>query len=171
MPYVDVQTIHNPATGLVAPAAWGDGVRDNLEFLIAPPLCSAFGTAPQSIPNDTATAMAAGGENFDTDAMHSTVTNNSRVTFQTAGRYEVGVAVLWASNATGRRAVDLRVNGTTTYNLDGRMTVTTGNSMAVTGSRLLTVAAGDYVECMTLQSSGGSLNCTLNEISVAFRGR
>lgn len=35
MTYVDLNTIHNPATGSVAPASWGDGVRDNDEDLNA----------------------------------------------------------------------------------------------------------------------------------------
>lgn len=171
MPYVDPQTVHNPATGAVAPAAWGDTVRDDLEFLIDQPKVSAFATAPQSVADNTATALTANDENRDTDAMHSTVTNTSRVTANTAGLYTVNVAVLFAANATGRRAVDLRVNGTTTLNIDGRMTVTTGNSMAVTGQRLLALEVGDYVECMVLQTSGGALNVTLNELGAVYEGR
>lgn len=33
MAYVDLNTIHNPAPGTVAPAAWADQVRDNFEAL------------------------------------------------------------------------------------------------------------------------------------------
>lgn len=31
MPYVDLNTIHNPSTGTAPPASWGDAVRDNFE--------------------------------------------------------------------------------------------------------------------------------------------
>ena len=31
MPYVDLNTIHNPVTGAAPPASWGDAVRDNFE--------------------------------------------------------------------------------------------------------------------------------------------
>jgi hypothetical protein len=171
MAYSDPNLVHNPSTGAVAPAAWGDVVRDDLEFLVDPPKCSIYNSAAQSIPNNTTTALTANSENFDTDAMHSTVSLTSRVVAQTAGRYLVNAAVLFASHATGRRALDLRVNGTTTHNIDGRMTVTTGNSMAITGMRLLTLAAGDYVEGMVLQTSGGALDVTLNELGAVYEGR
>ena len=42
MPYVDPQTIDNPTAGNPIPAAWADQVRNNLEFLIAPPTCSVY---------------------------------------------------------------------------------------------------------------------------------
>lgn len=32
MAYADLNTIHNPASGVAAPASWGDQVRDNFEF-------------------------------------------------------------------------------------------------------------------------------------------
>ncbi len=32
MAYVDLNTIHNPSTGVSPPASWGDQVRDNFEF-------------------------------------------------------------------------------------------------------------------------------------------
>lgn len=35
MAYVDLNTIHNPATGTAPPATWGDQVRDNFETLNA----------------------------------------------------------------------------------------------------------------------------------------
>jgi hypothetical protein len=47
--YVDLNTIHNPATGFAPPAAWGDQVRDNDEYLYqrGPYICTA-GTRPAS---------------------------------------------------------------------------------------------------------------------------
>ena len=57
MPYTDPQTIHNPATGTVAPATWGDILRENSEFLIDPPACSVTHSTTQSIA--TATTVAA----------------------------------------------------------------------------------------------------------------
>lgn len=35
MAFVDLNTVHNPAAGAVAPAAWGDAVRDNDQDLDA----------------------------------------------------------------------------------------------------------------------------------------
>lgn len=32
MAYADLNTLHNPSTGVAPPASWGDQVRDNFEF-------------------------------------------------------------------------------------------------------------------------------------------
>ncbi len=42
MAYVDLNTIHNPATGTIPPATWGDQIRDNFEAG-APALFTAAG--------------------------------------------------------------------------------------------------------------------------------
>lgn len=170
MPYSDPNLTHNPSTGAVAPASWGDVVRDDLEFLIDPPTCSVFNSAAQSVADNTSVALTANSENFDNDTMHSTVTNTSRIAATTAGRYAVNAAVANAANGVGRRALDLRVDGTTVYNIDARLPIST-NSMAVTGMRLLTLAASQYVEAMVLQNSGGALNVTLNEFGAVFLTR
>lgn len=51
MGYTDLATLHNPAPGLVAPATWGDQVRDNDEYFKA--------NAPQKIAETILGAAAA----------------------------------------------------------------------------------------------------------------
>lgn len=41
MAYVDLNTLHNPATGTSPPASWGDAVRDNFDYFNS---MLAFGT-------------------------------------------------------------------------------------------------------------------------------
>ena len=89
----------------------GHQVRDNLEFLIDPPACSVFNTVAQSLATGSATVLDANSENFDNDAMHSNVTNNSRITVQTAGRYLFYTRVEFAANATGVREIRFNKNG------------------------------------------------------------
>lgn len=173
MAYIDPNTILTPDPGDVLTAAWCDTVRDDLEFLVDPPACSVYHNTTQSQTTGTAlTALAANSENYDNDSMHSTVTNNSRITIQTAGRYEVGAVVSWAANATGNRALAFAKNGVgvNDYLVDIR-TGTATNSTGISGSRTLVLAAGDYVEVSVWQTSGGNLNATLTEFYCIFRTR
>lgn len=167
MGYVDVHTIHTPTTGGVAPAAWGVGLRSNQEFFVDPPLCSVFNSANQLISHATVTALTANSENFDNDAMHSTVSNTSRITIQTAGRYQALARVSFAANGTGEREVRFRVDGTTLINgiLLPNSSTSTWRAVLV---GWLQLAAGQYIECMVNQDSGSSLNAALVEFAAGF---
>lgn len=170
MTYIDPNTIHNPATGTVAPAAWGDVVRDDLEFLIDPPACSVFHNTTQSLVTATLTVLSANSEFFDNDAMHSTVTNNSRITIQTAGRYLVlGVVRFATSGAGNARLLQFLVNGTTQYEVQQvGGTSTAARDTLLSGSRLIVLAAADYVEVRARQDTGGNLATNLEEFGATF---
>ncbi len=172
MAYVDTNTIHNPATGTVAPAAWGDQVRDNLEFLIDPPAVSLSGAAT-SATNGTIVTLTCNTENFDNDAMHSTVTNPTRITAQTAGRYDVTAVVRYDFTAGGGgRLLQFFVNGTTQYNVAqvGSTTVASRDTI-ISGGRKIVLNAGDYVELRARQDSGGTINITCDEFAATFLTR
>lgn len=169
MPYVDPNTVHNPSTGTVAPAAWGDVVRDDLEFLIDPPACSVFNSGNQSVPTATVTVLTANSEFFDNDGMHSTVTNNSRITAQTAGRYLTMSAVSFATG-TGSRTVSFLLNGSSTLNAI-LLPAVSGNVTRVVALRLITLAAGEYVETRVSQDSGGGLDVALVEFGATYLTR
>jgi len=168
MPYVDPQTVHNPATGSVIPAAWGDTVRDDLEFLIDPPACSVYHNTTQSLSDDTTTACLANSENYDNDSMHSTSSSTSRITATTAGRYLLYATVAFDASGTGRRLVYMRVNGTTSYLLNSIVPPNSPTTCVVPVFKTLVLAATDYVEVMANQNSGGALNVTLSEFAATF---
>lgn len=170
MAYVDPNTIHNPATGTVAPATWGDVLRDDLEFLISPPACSVYDTTGQTLTTATSTVINHGSENYDNDAMHSTVSNTSRITAQTAGRYLFIVTVEFAANATGLRQVFFYKNNVST-GVGSRQNATTTFNAIFQASATIILAAGDYVEIQAYQSSGGNLNCTPREFAAVFLTR
>lgn len=170
MPYVDPQTVHNPATGTVAPAAWGDTLRDDLEFLIDPPVCSVYHSTTQNVTTATGTVLSANSENFDNDGMHSTVTNNSRITIQTAGRYQLQANVQFAGNATGYRQIQFQLNGSTIFATDRQISVGTNDTIfSAVASRALVVS--DYITVNVFQNSGSTLAVTLNEFTAIFRTR
>jgi hypothetical protein len=136
----------NPADGCVAFIYDGAPIH---------PCARVSNTADQSIPHATLTALAFDTERFDTDGIHDTVTNNSRLTCKTAGKYQITAQVRWQSNATGYREIRIRLNGTTqicivrqgAHGLDMQVVTT-----------LYDLGVDDYVEVMVYQNSGGALN-------------
>jgi hypothetical protein len=167
--YVDLDTIHIPATGAVAPAAWGLQVRENQEFFIDPPAVSAFNSSGQSVPTGTLTVLNANSENFDTDGMHSTVSSTSRLTAQTAGRYLLVSAVSFDLSGTGIRRTQYQLNGTTA--VEGTITTTNvggGFSAGIVNVRMVILGVGDYVEVLAAHTHGSNLNVFLREFAATF---
>lgn len=134
-------------------------LRDNVAWLgTDKPSCRAERRTTQSISNNTFTAVALTAEDWDTGGMHSTVTNNSRLTVPSggAGKYHVGMSGYWASNVTGRRVFRLQKNGATTV-LEVELPVSGGLSSSAY-SMIDTGNVGDYWEFYVFQTSGGALN-------------
>lgn len=171
MAYVDIATLQTIAAGQPLSAATVQQIRDNEEFLIDPPACSVYNNAAQSVADNTGTDLTANSENFDNNSMHSTSSNTARITAQTAGRYLVFAQVVFAADADGRRALLFRVNNTTNYDVQAIPSVGAVNSMAVSGVRALTLAAGDYVTCRVVHTAGAALDVTLSEFAAMFRTR
>jgi hypothetical protein len=164
--YVDPNTIHNPATGTAIPAAWGDQVRDNLESHEDPPVCSISDSAVTVNSATLVVLGATGTENFDNDAMHSNVTNRSRITIQTAGRY-LFLGNAFTDSFTGTLhafvRISFRIDGTTAVGGTQLKNSTATEAVRLTAARSLVLTAGQYVEMTTQHSLSGSVQVTLDE--------
>lgn len=120
----------------------------------------------QAITTGTRTALAFNTERFDqfsgaADTQHDTVTNNSRLTAKYAGVYYVAANIEWASNATGTRNVEIRVNGTTLIAVQNSSALSANvHQQSVSG--LYAMAVNDYFEVTVVQTSGGNLNVNVN---------
>ena len=160
MVYADPQSTHNPTTATVIPASWGDIVRDDLEYLARnKPHARVYNSA--NISHTTSGAFQAvtfNSERYDVGACHSTVSNTSRLTVPSGegGKYLIGGCVQWFTNATGRRILKLRVNGTTDI-AQVELALVSSESGGIVQTEYA-LAAGDYVELHAFQSSGGALN-------------
>ena len=137
------------------------GVRDPLAFLADQPRCQAYQNTPQSITTATNTSLTWDTEDYDNDGMHSLVSNTSRFTAVTAGRYVVSAQAAFTANATGIREIRILKNGTTTPN-GGRATQP-ANSAAITttvqiSNYLIPMIVGDYIEIQVNQTSGAALS-------------
>lgn len=110
-------TAQTPVDITGAAAAAGSGANPSREdhiHMLSPPACRVFHNANQSIADATETTVAFNSERFDTDTMHDTVTNNSRITFNTAGVYVVTFNGRFLTAADYSAVyVILRKNGTT----------------------------------------------------------
>ncbi len=124
--------------------------------------CRATANANQSIANSTATVLAFGGTDaYDTEGFHDPGGNNTRHTIPAGrgGTYHFLAGMQWASNPTGQRQMWLRLNGTITLGFVLQNAAGGPHIMQVGGDASL--VAGDYVEVVCQQSSGGALNSEL----------
>ena len=115
--------------------------------------------ANQAIPNITVTTIAFNSERYDTDAIHDNVTNNSRLTCKTAGKYIIIGLVHFAPSLVGVRSLRIILNVATEISLNGREVDKTGQWFGST-SVIYDLSVGDYVYLRAFQSSGGALNVT-----------
>jgi hypothetical protein len=117
----------------------------------------AYNSANISIPDTTVTALTFDSERWDTDSIHSTSSNTGRLTCTIAGKYLIIANIRFATNSTGTRAVNLRLNGS---NIAGvtQAGATGSNICLMHVSTIYDLAVGDYVEVTVQQTSGGNLN-------------
>lgn len=122
-----------------------------------PPAVSVYHAIAQTIASGVSTILAYNQEEYDTDSMHDLVTNNSRITFNTAGVYVVTSQVRWEGNATGDRRIWIRRSGATTLaSSEASADQSDEFDMNVT-TRPIKYTAGQYVETLVAQNSGVSL--------------
>lgn len=120
-------------------------------------------SASQSISTGTPTALTWDQETFDTDAAHSTSSNTSRYTVQTAGKYKIYAVVEWGGNSSSTRDLSIRVNGSGTESIMdhiGGSMPASNHCQALAGIIPVTLAVSDYFELFAAQSTGGSLSVT-----------
>lgn len=100
-------------------------------------------------------------EFWDTDGIHSLVTNTGRLTFARAGMYNCHAAIQWAGHATGVRGIRLTKNGVD-------ICQKFQNASAGFGIQRISInyyfAASDYLEFGGYQDSGAALNMQANSV-------
>lgn len=119
---------------------------------------SVYNSANIAIANNTDTALTFDSERWDTDSIHSTSSNTGRLTATIAGKYLITALVRWAANNDGRRSVWIREGGDTIIALVQADAATGGVFTVQEVSRQYNLKAGEYVEVLVNQNSGGALN-------------
>jgi hypothetical protein len=121
--------------------------------------CRVYHSAAQSIGSGTSTALSFNSERHDSDGFHSTSSNTNRITIPAGmgGKYVISGQVRFAANATGFREVSIRVGGATTIAIQDTLAVG-GVPTILSITTVYELAAGDYVELLAYQNSGGALD-------------
>ena len=119
-------------------------------------------SSAQSIPDSLNTSLAFDQERYDTAGVHDNTTNNSRLTAPVTAIYAVTAQFTWGGSAgPGSRFAGLMKNGST---LIARSQELAGDDDENITSQVR-LAAGDYVEVLVLQTSGGNLTVAGNGVA------
>lgn len=126
-----------------------------------------FQNAGTSMPNGTLAVIAFQTETFDTNTFHDNVTNNSRITFLTAGIYVFGGSLTHVT-AGNDLTIFIRLNGSTNL-LTSTSDTTTGTLAAATtgavASGVYQFAANDYIE---MTGAGNGTNNSSGDTRTSF---
>jgi hypothetical protein len=130
------------------------------------PACRAYiATDPttQTLLSGVTTPIAFDAEVFDTDGMHDNAVDNTRFYAKAPGIYHVSGALIFAAPGTGspptgtQREVQVRKNGATVVDDVGLPPFGGTSWTTVPFSTDVQLAAGDYIEILGWQDSGGAL--------------
>jgi hypothetical protein len=123
-------------------------------------------SATQSLANNTGTKITWDTETYDTDGFHSLVTNTSRITIPSgkAGYYSITATGAFGANATGQRYFAFYKNGTMEL-VYARNAGYSAADLAASGTAILNLAVGDYIELEAFQNSGGALQFNDNPLT------
>lgn len=120
-----------------------------------------YRSSAQSVNSGVQTPITFDTVRWDTDGMWN-VANPTYLTVQTNGYYFVSGHLAYEYNTTGRRCVFLRVNGAGVARYIGMVTVMPVTDLnadtRIFASTVWPFVAGDYIELVALQVSGGPLN-------------
>lgn len=153
---------------VVTAAYFNANVRDAGNFWLSVPTFEGRQTVAQSTTTAVAVPINLDTEDLDNDNGHSTVSNTSRYTAQTAGRFQYGGGVAYATNATGSRHAEVWKNG---VGMNGEGTANganAGGQPTRQGARLGSApmnGSSDYLEMVGFQTSGGALNTDIVGVS------
>lgn len=123
----------------------------------ANPVGCRVGTSSYVLPNNAATAIPLDTEAYDPYGMHDTVTNTTRITIPAAGLYAIGGALNFNNFGAGTRYAEVRKNGTTALTAAAATDSTGTIDPWLNFSDIHNFAAGDYIEVVATQVSGGGM--------------
>jgi hypothetical protein len=137
-------TLTSVSTGDVLTATNYNNVQTTLNNHTIPPIVRC--TRSGDLSYTSSAAIAWNAEDYDTDSMHDTVTNNTRITFVTAGIYRVtcGLYVTYGGTVS---ALDLSIygNGSTVLGQNYTNGIAETVSLGLQATTLVDSATYSYV--------------------------
>jgi hypothetical protein len=117
-----------------------------------------YNSAAISTTNTVEVALTFDSERNDVGAFHSTGSQTERLVIPADGFYGVFGSVIFAGDPDGRRNLFLRVDGTTYIAKQTMITDPGGGAIELAIATGYHFTAGQYVELMVSQNSGGNLD-------------
>ena len=132
--------------------------------------CDLYKSAVQSISTGVWTAVTFDTEVYDTNSLHSTTTNTSRITIPTGltGKYLFTGNIVFSASATGVRGINLYKDGST-YKEIFMDSASSSYSTIQSWSIITSAVAGSYYETFVYQESGGSINLNNGTAATSFQ--
>jgi hypothetical protein len=122
----------------------------NADHVVEAVVCAVYRSGTQNVLNATPVAATFNSEISDFYGMHDNTTNNSRITFDRDGWWNVRGHAFFQANATGYRYAWLKLNGT---DIEGSAMRTLTPGSTGVAERNILVTAGQYVELWVDQNS------------------
>lgn len=134
---------------------------------------SVYRAANQAINTAANTAIQFTHEEWDTAGFHDNATNNTRLTMPYAGKYLFEACVQFATGAGTLRYILFQVNGSASAGfqkgLQSQQIASAVTVVSLASSAVFNLGAGDYVELIAFQDSGGALNVTATNYAPWFQ--
>jgi hypothetical protein len=124
--------------------------------------CRLWNNATQSIPNETPTAITFNTEKWDTDDMHSLISNTHLITCKTAGTYAIVASMEFSPSGTGNRQLYIYKNATELQIYAIEWSPAPLNSQLLWVFCLVNLEINDTIQAKAYQNSGGALNSLAN---------
>jgi hypothetical protein len=129
-------------------------LRSKLETL---DYCKVYHSTTHSFTNTTTVVLAWDSESADTNTMHDTATNNSRVTIKKNGTYVILGQIGYSGNdAAGGRKAFIKKNGSDVDHVTAAAGQYGESVVQVVAVEQL--VANDYIELQGQQNSGGTIS-------------
>jgi hypothetical protein len=135
------------------------GVKTVFDFLMNPPRCAVWNSVGQVLVAATPTVVLYDSETDDTDSMHSTSSSTGRITFNTAGRYELNIFNSLTLNTLTQYNVQIRLNGATSIRT-GQFGTPGGSGRQTCISLSRVFAVSDYIETLVTVNAGHTMEAS-----------
>jgi len=112
----------------------------------------------KSCANSTYVQITWDTEQYDTSSFHSTVSNTSRITMPSTGKYLISGISSFEANGTGARFLFYYLNGALTARIFCVGQQGSGTEPGISFAHVISFNANDYIEFYAYQTSGVSLN-------------
>jgi hypothetical protein len=171
MPKTFTSNLPSVSTGDVYTATAHNNIVTNVNNYRVPPMCRLFNSATVT-PYTTNTAITWNSESYDTDDMHSTSVNTSRITFQTAGVYLCTATIRTDATTITQGNLYARLNGGATQLGQNFIIPVSSTAISQVSSFMYSFAASDYIEWISAYAGTGTASInTISHVEAIWLGQ